>query len=63
MESNKDMKNVSDVVILQPPLIDQMAGWQSGHAADCNSVNAGSIPTPASKGEPHCGTVPGWRNW
>ena len=24
------------------------AGWQSGHAADCNSVNAGSIPTPAS---------------
>lgn len=26
-----------------------MAGWQSGHAADCNSVYAGSIPTPASK--------------
>ena len=25
-----------------------MAGWQSGYAADCNSVNAGSIPTPAS---------------
>ncbi len=25
-----------------------MAGWQSGHAADCNSVYAGSIPTPAS---------------
>ena len=24
------------------------AGWQSGHAADCKSVNAGSIPTPAS---------------
>ena len=24
------------------------AGWQSGHAADCNSVYAGSIPTPAS---------------
>ena len=25
-----------------------MAGWQNGHAADCNSVYAGSIPTPAS---------------
>ena len=26
-----------------------MAEWQSGDAADCNSVNAGSIPTSASK--------------
>ena len=25
-----------------------MAGWQSGYAADCNSVYAGSIPTSAS---------------
>ena len=25
-----------------------MARWQSGHAADCKSVNAGSIPTRAS---------------
>jgi hypothetical protein len=25
-----------------------MARWQSGHAADCNSVYAGSIPTRAS---------------
>ena len=25
-----------------------VAGWQSGHAADCNSVDAGSIPTSAS---------------
>ena len=24
------------------------AGWQSGNAADCKSVNAGSIPTSAS---------------
>ena len=24
------------------------AGWQSGYAADCNSVNAGSIPASAS---------------
>ncbi len=28
--------------------IDSKAGWQSGYAADCNSVYAGSIPTPAS---------------
>ena len=26
-----------------------MAEWQSGYAADCKSVNAGSIPTSASK--------------
>lgn len=25
-----------------------MAEWQSGHAADCKSVYAGSIPTSAS---------------
>src|ERR671937_1865664 len=25
------------------------AGWQSGHAAACKAVDAGSIPTPASK--------------
>ena len=25
-----------------------MARWQSGYAADCNSVYAGSIPTRAS---------------
>ena len=25
-----------------------MAEWQSGHAADCNSVNIGSIPFSAS---------------
>ena len=31
-----------------PFLIEMMAGWQSGHAADCKSVYAGSIPTPAS---------------
>ena len=27
----------------------QMAEWQSGHAADCNSVYIGSIPFSASK--------------
>ena len=26
-----------------------MAGWQSGYAAACKAVDAGSIPTPASK--------------
>ncbi len=26
-----------------------LAGWQSGHAAACKAVYAGSIPTPASK--------------
>ncbi len=25
-----------------------LAEWQSGYAADCKSVNAGSIPTSAS---------------
>ena len=25
-----------------------LAGWQSGYAADCNSVNIGSIPFSAS---------------
>ena len=25
-----------------------MAGWQSGHAADCKSVYAGAIPASAS---------------
>ncbi len=29
-------------------IIQQMAEWQSGHAADCNSVNIGSIPFSAS---------------
>ena len=29
----------------RPPLL---AGWQSGHAAACKAVYAGSIPTPAS---------------
>jgi hypothetical protein len=29
-----------------------MAGWQSGHAAACKAVYAGSIPTPASIDHP-----------
>jgi hypothetical protein len=37
------------------------AGWQSGYAAACKAVDAGSIPTPASsffgKGGPR---LPGW---
>lgn len=30
-------------------LVQPLAGWQSGHAAACKAVYAGSIPTPASK--------------
>ena len=29
--------------------LNKLAGWQSGHAADCKSVYAGSIPASASK--------------
>ena len=29
-----------------------MAGWQSGYAAACKAVDAGSIPTPASNKRP-----------
>lgn len=32
-----------------------LAGWQSGHAAACKAVDAGSIPTSAL-------FLPGWRN-
>ena len=28
--------------------LNNLAGWQSGHAADCKSVYAGSIPASAS---------------
>ncbi len=28
--------------------VNYAAGWQSGHAAACKAVDAGSIPTPAS---------------
>src|SRR5512134_3708437 len=31
------------------------AGWQSGHAAACKAVYAGSIPTPASRF--YCGSM------
>ena len=30
-------------------LVPSSAGWQSGHAAACKAVYAGSIPTPAFK--------------
>jgi hypothetical protein len=29
-------------------LVHALAGWQSGHAAACKAVYAGSIPTSAS---------------
>ena len=31
-----------------PKVVAAMAGWQSGYAAACKAVDAGSIPTPAS---------------
>ncbi len=37
-------------------VVDETAGWQSGYAADCKSVDLGSTPGPAS-------TLPGWWNW
>ena len=38
---------------------DEMARWQSGYAAACKAVYAGSIPTLASIFI----ATPGWRNW
>jgi hypothetical protein len=31
-----------------PKVVAAVAGWQSGYAAACKAVDAGSIPTPAS---------------
>jgi hypothetical protein len=44
------LKSVFDAVTRSHPTRSgpYEAGWQSGHAADCKSVNAGSIPTSAS---------------
>ncbi len=39
------------------------ARWQSGYAADCNSVYAGSIPTRASIFTVERLALPGWWNW
>ena len=33
------------------------AGWQSGYAADCKSVYAGSIPASASNSSPIQGVL------
>ena len=42
------------------------AGWQSGYAADCKSVYAGSIPASASSfaviWRPTSSTAPAWRH-
>ena len=41
--------NLAKVGVASSSLVSRsMAGWQSGYAADCKSVDAGSIPTPAS---------------
>ena len=37
---------VRSLIFTQPS---RPAGWQSGYAAACKAVYAGSIPTPASK--------------
>ena len=38
------------------------AGWQSGYAADCKSVDLGSTPGPASMTS-KTRVSPGWWNW
>ena len=40
--------------------VDKMAGWQSGYAADCKSVDLGSTPGPASISND---ILPGGWNW
>ena len=44
-----------------------LAGWQSGYAAACKAVNAGSIPASASTKKRSIiikvYRMPGWWNW
>ena len=35
-------------IVERPGAAPHAAGWQSGYAAACKAVDAGSIPTPAS---------------
>ena len=35
-------------IVKRPSAAPHAAGWQSGYAAACKAVDAGSIPTPAS---------------
>ena len=44
--ANQDHAPVRKARLEQPART--LAGWQSGHAAACKAVYAGSIPTPAS---------------
>ncbi len=53
-------RNSSDQTAAQPVIMIIEAGWQSGHAADCNSVYAGSIPTPASISDNETSSVSLW---
>ncbi len=48
VEHNLAKVGVASSSLVSRSILEIMAGWQSGHAADCNSVYAGSIPTPAS---------------
>ena len=43
-----------------------LAGWQSGYAAACKAVYAGSIPASASikiEYNVNVYSMPGWWNW
>ena len=51
--SNSLLKSIKDYYSARSV---EMAGWQSGYAADCKSVDLGSTPGPAS-------IMPGWWNW
>ncbi len=46
--ASSNLVSRSILPLLEVVKVPYKAGWQSGYAADCNSVNAGSIPTPAS---------------
>ena len=48
-------------------IVRHVAGWQSGYAAACKAVDAGSIPTPAStkmmvSSRTQIYILPRWRN-
>ena len=49
--------------LVDPNEMTCLAGWQSGYAADCNSVYAGSIPTPASISDTETSPVSLWNGF
>ena len=58
-------RNLAKVEVASSSLVSRflsLAKWQSGNAAACKAVNAGSIPTLASRilkyqRHPHCDTL------